>query len=173
MKNLILLIGLMFLILHALPLEAQSYSDENTQGFDMTDFPQWTRDLRRGEIVAFGSFPFTLLLSRIVMDTYRSATNGWDRRYAPWPLTAAGAVGMTQEQHFMTLGFAVGGSIIVALVDHLIVRNRRNRQEQESLSIAPGTPIIIRRSIDEELTEEEHLRDRPSGGGLDLESENP
>ena len=168
MKNFILIIGLIFFVLNALPLEAQSSTSENTQGFDMTGFPRWTRDLRRAEIVAFGSFPFTLVLSKFFMDTYRTATHDWDRRYAPWPFTAAGAVNMTQEQHFMTLGFAVGGSIIVALVDYIIVRNRRNRQQQEILSTPSGTPIIIRRPIDGENTGEGAF-----GEGFDLESESP
>ena len=168
MKNIVVIICSIFFVLTTFPLEAQSSTTENNQVFDMTGFPQWTRDLRRSEIVAFGSFPFTLLLSRFFMDTYRSATNDWDRRYAPWPFTAAGAVDMTQEQHIMTLGFAIGGSIIIGVVDHLIVRYRRNRQEQELRSLPSGTPIIIRHPIDEE-----HIGEESSGEGIDLENESP
>ena len=160
MKKFVLKIGLFIFVLNlALPLGAQSSTTDVNQGFDMTGFPQWTKDLRRAEIIAFGSLPFTLLFSKTVMDTYRSSVNGWDRRYAPWPLTAAGAVGLTQEEYFMTLGFAVGGSIIIALVDHIIIRNRRNRQEQELQSIPGTAPIIIRTPIGSGYTEEDAISD--------------
>ena len=167
MKNLVLKIGLIFLVLcTVLPLEAQSPTSDTTSGFDMTGFPQWTKDLRRGEIVAFGSLPFTMFFSLFAMNSYRMATNDWDRRFAPWPFTAAGAVSKTQEEHLITLGAAIGGSIIIAVADHLIVRHRRNRQEQEIRALPTGTYIIIRHPIDEEIEVE-------GEAGLDRESENP
>ena len=151
MKSLAFKMGLVFFILCiAIPLNAQSSSS----GFDMTGFPQWSKDLRRGEIVAIGSFPFTLFFSTFFYDAYRTSSHGWDMRYAPWPINPGGSVGMTQEEHLLTLGFAVGGSILVAVVDHLIVRFRRNKQERELSKLPDGTPLIIRRPIEEESAEE-------------------
>jgi hypothetical protein len=118
--------------------------------FDTTDFPLWAKDLRRAEIVAFGSFPFMMFFAGIGMDLYRSAVHDWDRRYAPWPLKAAGSIEMTEDQHLITLGAAIGGSVLIALADHLIVRHKRNKAEQKALSIPPGDPIIIRRPWPEE-----------------------
>ena len=119
-------------------------------GFDMTGTPQWVKDLRRGEIIAFGTFPFTFFFTSFTIDTYRFATNNWDRRYAPWPIKSAGAVDMTRSQQMMTIGIAAGSSVILAVVDHIIVRAKRNRQQQVIQSLPQGTPIIIR---------------RPAGGG--------
>ena len=167
MKNLLLKIGWILIIIHlAVPLRAQSSTTTTTttQGFDMTDMPQWAKDLRRGEIVAFGTFPFTLFFSGFLMDTYRTASNDWDRRYAPFPFTAAGSVSMTQNERLLTLGFAVGGSILIAVVDHLVVRYRRNKLAQEILSQSPGTPIIIRQPMDSSGNNE---------NGSEPENENP
>jgi hypothetical protein len=93
--------------------------------FDTSEFPQWARDLRRGEVVAFGSFPFAFFFASMSIDLYRSATHDWDRRYAPWPITPAGAIDMTQDEQFLALGLAAGGAVLIALTDYAIVRYKR------------------------------------------------
>ena len=152
MKNLFLAAGFIIMILCvAFPAKAQSASTNTTSaslGFDMTGFPQWTKDLRRGEIVAIGSFPFTLFFSSFFIDSYRMANNGWDRRYAPWPFKAAGAVNMTRQEQMMTLGIAAGTSVAIAVVDYFIVRHKRKKLAQEIQSIPEGTPIIIRQPLE-------------------------
>ena len=80
----------LLLLVSVSTLHSQSSASSH---FDMTGFPQWSKDLRRGEIVALGSFPFTLFFSSFVMDTFRLSTNGFDMRYAPWPINTGGAVG--------------------------------------------------------------------------------
>jgi hypothetical protein len=118
--------------------------------FDTSEFPQWAKDLRRGEIVAFGSFPFTFFFATMSVDLYRSASHGWDRRYAPWPVKSAGSIDMTKDEQILTLGLAAGGAVLVALTDYAIVRYKRNRAEQRSRELPAGTPIIIRRPLNEE-----------------------
>jgi hypothetical protein len=112
--------------------------------FDMTGFPLWAKDLRRGEIVAFGSFPFLYFFANFGFDTYRWLNNGNDMRYAPWPFNSAGTVGKTTEEKIITLGIAAGGSILIALIDHGIMRYKRNRLEREKESLPDGNPVIIR-----------------------------
>jgi hypothetical protein len=121
--------------------------------FDMSEFPQWARDLRRGNIIAFGIFPFAYLIATFGYDTYRFANNNWDRRYAPWPFNSAGSVSMTQNEMFTVLGATAGTAVLFALVDHTIVRIRRNRLEREIMRIPEGTPVIIRRPLYEEETD--------------------
>ena len=49
------------------PAQTESAGDDETPvPYDPEEFPQWARDLRRGEIVATGSFPLTLLASRLL-----------------------------------------------------------------------------------------------------------
>jgi len=147
MKKLLCLI-LLFVFLSGLSAqEAVNPADANH--FDMTGFPQWTKDIRRGSIVMLGVFPFTIFFSTIAYDTYRYANHDWDIRYAPWPIRPAGAIQQTQGEMFMMIGYAAAGAFVVAVVDHAIERSKRNRLAREASELAPGTPIIIRRSVNE------------------------
>ena len=121
--------------------------------FDMTGFPLWAKDLRRGEIVAFGSFPFMYFFSNFGVDTYRWANNGNDMRYAPWPFNSAGTVGKTMDEKILTLGIAAGGSILVALVDYGIIRYKRYLHEREQSSLPDGSSVIIRKPLIETVAD--------------------
>ncbi len=125
------------------------------------EFPLWVQDLRRGEIIAFGSLPFTILFSTIAVDTYRWGTHGWDNRYAPWPIRSAGAVEMSVDQRLMTLGIAAGASILIAVTDHIIIRIKRSNEAKKAAALPPGDPIIIRRPID---TPEDQTEPGPDPG---------
>jgi hypothetical protein len=158
-KNPVKLVLMCLLFLAAFsPLSAQSSSSSpalpSTQ-FDTSEFPQWAKDLRRGEIVAFGSFPFAFFFATISMDLYRSAAHDWDRRYAPWPAKPAGSIDMTQDEQVLTLCLAAGGAVLIALTDYAIERYKRSKAEKRSRELPAGTPIIIRKPLDgEELPAE-------------------
>ncbi|MDR2402984.1 MAG: hypothetical protein LBD78_03035 [Spirochaetaceae bacterium] len=107
--------------------------------------PRWVRDLRRGEIIAFGSFPFTFFMATTIMDSYRWIQHDGDQRYAPWPVKSAGAINMTKDETNIVIAAAAGGSILVSLADFIILRTKRNRAEREAASRPSGDPIIIRR----------------------------
>jgi hypothetical protein len=92
--------------------------------------PQWVKDLRRAEIIAFGSFPFTLFFTKTFIDLYRTAAHDWDRRYAPWPFKAAGAVAMEGDQIKMMFTIAVSASLAISVTDYIIVRYKRSRAEE-------------------------------------------
>jgi hypothetical protein len=110
-----------------------------------SEFPQWAHDLRRYDIILFGSFPFTYWFASTVMDTYRSSQHDWDTRYAPWPVKSAGAVNMTNDEYAITLTGAIAASALVALADHIIVRIKRDKAAREAAKLAPGEAIITRR----------------------------
>ena len=125
--------------------------------FDMKDSPQWAKDLRRAEIITFGSFPFMYFFSNIGVDLYRFGTHGRDRAYAPWPVDSfgnqQGSVPKTKKERFMTVGIAAGFSVLVAIIDYRIVLSKRSKQEREMVDYPPGTPIIIRSPMNEDETE--------------------
>jgi len=151
-----LFFGVLLCFISSEGLHAQSASTSNQ--FDMTGFPLWARDLRRGEIIAFGSFPFAYFFASFSVDSYRFFTNNNDRRYAPWPFNSAATIEQTQDEKIMTLGIAAGGAIVIALVDYAIVRYRRSREQVEIRNLPEGTPIISRRPLQ---GEEDHT---PDGG---------
>ena len=121
--------------------------------FDMKNSPQWAKDLRRAEIVAFGSFPFMYLFSNIGVDTYRFFREGRDFAYAPWPLTSAGGAEKEPWEKGLTLGIAAGGAILIAVIDYSIELHKRNKKQKEIMSLPEGTPIIIRTPLFKEETE--------------------
>jgi hypothetical protein len=123
--------------------------------------PQWVRDVRRAEIVAFGAFPFAMFFSIFAMDTYRASNHDWDSRYYPWPLKGPGAIEMDRDEHTQTLGIAIAGSLTIALVDHIIVRVKRARAEKQRLDLPEGELIILRKPWPPEETDS---GDEPPGG---------
>ena len=153
------------------PLNAQTGSSNSSMPstqFDTTGFPQWGKDLRRGEIIAFGAFPFAYFFTNFGIDLYRCRNNDWDRRYAPWPFDAAGSIDKTKDERIMTISIAAGGAVLIALVDYTIVRYKRSVQEREIRNLPPGTPIIIRTPMREEEGEvvytDTMLSDPPEAG---------
>jgi len=136
---------------------AQANQGDSIPGiFDTSDFPQWAKDMRRFDIVAFGSFPFSLFLVTFATDMFRwNNANGMDfseqgRQYAPWPLKSAGAVGMTSGEIQRTLWLSVGLSVVVALVDLIIVKIRDDSERRRTESQPSGSVIIDRRPIEED-----------------------
>lgn len=117
------------LLLTHLVLFGQNSTKINTSPEPWTkdEFPQWAHDVRRAEIVAFGSLPFTFFISTLVMDSVRYANNNWDARYAPWPLKGAGAIDMTEDEKVQTFLFGCIGAIGVTLIDQIIIQVKRNQ----------------------------------------------
>jgi hypothetical protein len=154
-----------FLVVLLLALASHA-SAQNS--FDTTGFPQWAKDLRRFEIVAFGSYPFTIFFATTGMDLYRwNAANGMDLndlRYAPWPLKSTGAVEMDKEEYKKTMIIAAGASVAVALVDYLIVQIKRNKARRIAARIPVGTTTIIKKPWPEVLPDEDGGTD---AGALD------
>jgi hypothetical protein len=108
-------------------LYAQTGTQSTASGhFDMTGFPQWTKDLRRAEIVALGSFPFMYLFTN----------------------TGIGLAGQDQSELGRTIAIAAGGAVTIAFVDFVIERYKRSVREKEARKIPDGEPIITIRPID-------------------------
>jgi hypothetical protein len=112
-------------------------------GFDTSEFPLWAKDLRRAEIVAFGSFPFTMFFTTFAVDTWRCYSHGWDPLYAPWPAKPPGAINMTQDELIMTIGIAAAVSAAIAVTDFSIVQIKRYREKQRIKNLPAGSPITI------------------------------
>jgi len=90
----------------------------------MTGFPRWAKDLRRFEIVAFGTLPFTALASDI----------------------ALGQIPGIDKEPGTVFLFAATASVSLAVVDLVIVFIKRGIQakRQRRHAIPQGEPIIIR-----------------------------
>jgi len=149
MKNFVFLVLIsIFLMSPVLDARAQTKTDNEAQSleFDTTGFPQWAKDMRRWDIIAFGVFPFALFFTTVVTDLNRwNKANGMDmsdRRYAPWPLKSAGAVEMTTSEYNRVLLQAAGVAAAVAFTDLLIVLIKRNK-ERKRIESKPKSSAVI------------------------------
>jgi len=158
MKKTFFLLFLLTVVVSFVP--AQSGDDPN-QLLEIRPVPQWAKDLRRWEIVMFGSFPFAMFTTTIIMDAilWKDA-NRFDfseqgRRYAPWPLKSSGAIALGDKAQVRTIGFAVGLSAAVAFADLIIVQTKRQRARKKAEALPVGTTIIIRSPWPDEPEAEE------------------
>jgi hypothetical protein len=157
---------LLLLILPILNIPAQtSQNDAVPSILESKNVPQWVKDLRRWEIVAFGSIPFTMLTATFAMDMYRwNDANGMDfsnegRRYAPWPLKSTGPVLMKSEEQETVFIIAGSLSIAIALTDQIIVQIKRYKAKRRADAIPVGSTIITRKPMLEETAGEQEGND--------------
>jgi hypothetical protein len=155
-----LTLSLLLITVPAFYITAQTTTD-TASTFDTDGMPQWAKDLRRGEIVAFGSIPFTIFFASFAMDMYRwKNANGFSftaegRRYAPWPMKSAGGVYMTSREQELVFLMAAGMSITIALADFVIVQIKRYKARKRAEALPVGTTIITRTPLPEEPSEEQ------------------
>jgi len=101
-------------------------SNQNNQSQSIfANSSQGVKDLRRGEIVFFGSLPFTVFFTRTFFELFRMGTHDWDQRYAPWPFKSPGAVSMTNREIAIMFTIAASVSLTISIADHLVVRHKR------------------------------------------------
>jgi len=163
MMKKIFFVSVLFFLLFTPQFEAAAQSTSASNIFDMTGFPQWARDLRRFDIITFGSFPFSMLAVTFVTDMFRwYNANGMDfndLRYAPWPLKSAGAVDMTGEEYRRTILLAAGFSAVLALTDFVIVKIRKSNERRRIESRPSGSYNINRGSNENGEAEDGEAKD--------------
>ena len=157
---LIILFSLLLIPVFQAAAQQLSTTEPTNAAFDTTGFPQWAKDLRRWEIIAFGTYPFSLFFVTFTMDMIRwNNANSMDmseegRRYAPWPLKSAGALEMSSHEFRSTLVIAAGVSITLALIDLFLVLSKRNAERRRLESIPSGSFEIERKPL-ETLSDDE------------------
>ena len=156
----------LFLLLAApiIYVQAQTQTEIPTI-LESKELPQWVKDLRRWEIVAFGSIPFAMFTATFAMDMYRwNDANGMDfsdegRRYAPWPLKSAGAVVMERKQQETVFIVAGSLSVAIAVADQIIHQVKRYKARKRAESLPVGSVIITRKPLFEESSADSAVPD--------------
>jgi hypothetical protein len=164
-----------FLLLAApvflLPAQTNSTTTTTTSNFfDLSGAPQWVRDLRRWEIVAFGTIPFAMFTATFGMDMYRwNKANGMDfsdsgRKYAPWPLKSAGAWTMESQEMEQTLIIAATLCVTVAFTDLIITQIKRAKARKRAEALPHNATTINRRPLEPQAQEEQpEVKDDTAG----------
>jgi len=144
-------------------------TNTNNNFFDLGDAPQWAKDLRRWEIVAFGTIPFAMFTATFGMDMYRwSRANNMDfsesgRRYAPWPLKSAGAIAMEPREIETTLIIAAGMCVTVAFTDLIITLIKRSNARKRADALPHNATTINRRPLEPQEEEQPEVQDDATG----------
>jgi hypothetical protein len=129
-------------LLSAPPLSAQTTpsTDKAAPNADAIEWPQFAKDFRRFDVVAFGLFPFAYLVTSIGYDLMRSAQHGWDAAYYPWPVQGS-ASWESEDYGNVVFGSAVI-SLSVAAIDLVIILIKRHAAEKkEEARSRPETDI--------------------------------
>lgn len=95
--------------------------------YEPEEFPQWARDLRRGEIVALGVFPIAYLATTIVYDLFRFGRESFASgsvavEYAPLFFAPPDAPGYSKEERRGVLIASLSLSTAVAVADYILGR---------------------------------------------------
>ena len=99
------------------------------------EFPQWTKDLRRGEIITVGVFPFAYLVTNAAYDLGRflfmtAAGNSDANNYAPWFFAPPTKPQLSQGEIVGILVGSIAVSALVAVLDYAIGKSRKNKPIQ-------------------------------------------
>ena len=138
MKKIISLFILLFFSFSLFPVFASSSTSEN---YEDIDFPQWTKDLRRTEVIAFGSLPFVTIFTTLIYGGVLY-TSGQVSSY-PNPLDKSSDV-LSSDQQLNILKYSVAISAGLGLFDlgwNLISRSsKKNKTDTSPVKIQPLSP---------------------------------
>ena len=96
------------------------------EDYDPSEFPLWAHDIRRFEIIAFGSFPITYFISSLVYDLVVLAANNGSAEYALGTQRGDDDLAIIIGAAAITSGAVAIGDLIVSLA----LRNKNNKDEQ-------------------------------------------
>lgn len=106
------------LLLSAIPLFSEQEDSAETLKpvpYEAEEFPPWLRDLRRGEIIFFGSLPFTLLITTLGYQTvdYFQVRSGPNPEEAVWG-------NLSEDDRKTVLVASLSSALVIALVDFFL-----------------------------------------------------
>jgi len=83
------------------------------------EFYSWQKDLRRAEIITFGSLPFVTFMASIYFDIYRYYDNDKEEGYKPWPFKKSDtAIALTEDEQKRLVAVSAGIALGVAAFDY-------------------------------------------------------
>lgn len=102
-------------------------SDAPPRPYEPGEFPEWAHHLRRGEIVAIGSFPLAVIVSGIGLQLGRFAVKSleegqFSREYAPFFFSSRSGSQYNQDERVGLLISAGIISVAVAVADYILGR---------------------------------------------------
>ncbi len=108
---------------------------KSTTNYDDINFPQWTKDLRRTEIITFGSLPFVTLWTSVA---YGLAVQGTFHN----PLDKSTS-NYTEQQQKEIIAIAASASLALGLTDLAInlisrkIKSNKQKKIQKTIMVIP------------------------------------
>lgn len=127
MKKLVLLLCMLSFFAAPLCAEDTTYADIN--------FPQWAKDLRRTEVITFGSLPFVTLWTTV---GYSLAVYG--EFHSPLDKSSSG---FDTDDQKRIIGIAAATSLGLGLFDLAFTLIRRNIKAKKARNVRPDEVQII------------------------------
>lgn len=95
------------------------------------EVPLWLKDLRRAEIITFGSIPFTMLGVSLVTSVIQWGKNGFDPNSFPNPLdTSPNTANYSEADIWRNVGIAAGISLGIGITDFIVQMVRRAKAKK-------------------------------------------
>lgn len=101
--------------------------------YDPSEFPLWAHDIRRFEIITFGTFPVTYFLSSLVYDITILAINNGSAEYGLGSQRG-------EDDLAIIIGAAAATSVTAAIVDLIINVSRRKNNSDEQRMLHSADP---------------------------------
>ena len=119
-------------------------AEEEAAPYEDDEFPQWAKDLRRGEIISLGSIPFVGLWVVSGYGSYKYFSGASDS--FPNPFSSKDA--FDKQEIWTMVGVTAGIGLGIGLTDFFVNLSRRKKAERERLlqeakdqeGITPLTP---------------------------------
>lgn len=133
MKRLLTVFLVSFLLIPSFPLVAENSDEPPVEPYDPIEFPPWTRDVRRAEIVMVGAFPIGMIVSGLFYEVGRFAwysleAGRADMEYAPWFLASSTGERYTNDERKGLIIAGIGVGSVIAIIDYFILnRNEHSR----------------------------------------------
>ncbi len=114
------------------PATAPGADEHVPEPYRPEEFPGWALDLRRAEVIFFGSLPFSLFFTFEAYDLGRFVASGFDPLFAPWPMRAGSEIGAgyTPAEKGWLIASALTVSLGVSVADYLLGRRPRAREDR-------------------------------------------
>ena len=111
--------------------------------YDTKMIPQWVKDVRRGEIITLGSWPFTTLLVSLSYSMGMFAIHDWDSSYFRNPFSSSGE-GYTYSEIKGILLTSAAISVGIGVTDLIVniikcerAKKKRNAEQLKNITITP------------------------------------
>lgn len=109
---------ILLLLFSLSPLFGDSLPDY--EPYEEEEFPGWALDLRRGEVIFFGTIPFTFFASKLSYDLYRYASNNFDSDLVPALFGNTTPPVLNNDEKFQIILVSVSLSAFLAVLDYLL-----------------------------------------------------